>query len=579
MKYLILIIAIFNISVPLRAADQNVIIKDVCIYGATPSGILAALAVKREGRSVVIIEPGRWVGGMSGAGIKPMQDCPNINIVGGMSHDLINKLGVRGKKVDYSKMSHAEMRKKQRAIMYHMSPKDVREDYLKLLKEKQIEVVYEHRVSIVIKDGTDISEIKFDLAPFDQNGCPPAAPAKTNNLSVKAKIFIDASYEGAVMTRAGVSYSTGRESKDKYDEEFAGVRILGNSAPVDPFVIKGNPESGLLKWVEDDHKKPLGAGDHYTQAYNYRYYTSSDAKYKVPFEKPKNYNPQDYELIGRYVQFLVGKFNKPENKKQLAKQLSWIFPGNVNSRDHNYARWDGQLFSQAPLGVSWQYADGDYIAKNRIWQMHMDYLRGMHAFMSSDSRVPKWHRQKIAALGRDIRHHPETNGWPHQLYIRISRRLNGLYTLTEKDVYNVNEPKDIIGLGHYGVDTYPVRRTWFKKDGQYFTALEGLMFVGGEKGPTNKPYGISYRSITPKTEECSNLLVPVCFSSSYIGYASARMENVFMVLGESAGVAACIALKEGVAVQKVKYPDLKKQLVKYGQILDPEAQAFNLGKK
>ena len=577
MKYLIILISILCVVSPLSGAEKE-ITKDVCVYGATPSGILAALSVKREGKSVVIVEPGRWVGGMSGAGLKPMQDCPNINIVGGMSHELIKSLGVKGEILDYSQMTHGEMRKKQRAIMNKMSPKDVREDYLKLLKEKEIKVVFEHRVSFVLKEGAKITEILFDLAPFDQNGCPPARPEKVNHLSVKAGIFIDASYEGEIMPRAGVSYSTGRESKAKYGEKYAGVQKLGNAAPVDPFVIKGDPNSGLLKWVENDNKKAVGSGDHYTQAYNYRYYTTTNSKYKVPFEKPANYNPQDYELIGRYVQYLVDKFNKPEDKKQLAKQLSWIFPGNVNSGEHNYARWDGQLFSQAPLGVSWQYADGDYFTKNRIWQMHMDYLRGMHAFMSSDSRVPEWHRQYIASLGRDIRHHPETNGWPHQLYIRLTRRLSGRYTLTEKDVYNTAQPEDIIGLGHYGVDTYPNRRVWYKKDGQYFTALEGLMFVGGETGPTKKPYGISYRSITPKSEECTNLLVPVCFSSSYVGYASARMENVFMVLGESAGIAACMALDKATSVQELKYSDLKKQLLKYGQVIDPDAKGLHLKK-
>ncbi len=555
---------IFSIS--LCASEEQEV--DVCVYGATPSGIVAAIAVAREGKSVIIVEPSRWVGGMSGAGIKPSQDCPNINMVGGLSHKLILSLGLRG---DLKGLSFREIKNKKNQV--RINPLHVREDYLKLLEDNKVKVIYDHRIASVIKENLEIKTAIFDFAPFDSTATPPEIASKKGDLSVKAKVFIDCSYEGDFLPRSGVNYRTGREGKNEFNEQYAGVQEPLNAVQLDPFVTRGDPASGLLKWVEDEGDKALGDGDRYTQAYNYRYYTTNDPQFRIPFTRPADYDAQDYELIGRYVQTLVEKYKNPSQRKQLSSKLTFIFPGNLNSGEHNYMRWGGQLFSQAPLGVSWKYADGDYAEKSKIWKMHQTYLSGMHEFFSTDSRVPEWHRKEIRELGRDKRQHPDTLGWPNQLYIRIARRMEGKYVHTEQDVYGKKTVGDPVGLAQYGIDTYPCRRIWFEKEGEYHVALEGIMFIGHARGPTDKPYAISYRSIVPKASQCSNLIVPVCFSSSYIGYASARMENVFMVLGESAGIAANLAIENECKVQEVAYDELEKKLLKYGQIID-----VNVGK-
>jgi hypothetical protein len=187
--------------------------------------------------------------------------------------------------------------------------------------------------------------------------------------------------------------------------------------------------------------------------------------------------------------------------------------------------------------------------------------------MSTDPRVPEAFREKTAALGLDGRHHAETGGWPHQLYVRVARRLAGRYTITAHDVYNRTIIDDPIGLAQYGIDTYPSRRIWFKRDGQVYVGLEGKMFVGGARGPTNVPYPVPYRAITPKPEECTNLLVPICFSATHLGYASARMEPVFMICGESAGIAACHALAENATVQHIDMVSYRQALDRAGQVL------------
>jgi len=294
----------------------------------------------------------------------------------------------------------------------------------------------------------------------------------------------------------------------------------------------------------------------------YRYYTTDDPAHRVPLTPPPDYDARDFELIGRYVAHLTRTI---ADEGELSRRLGRIFPGWMNSSEWNYHR--DSLFSMAPVGISQLYAAGDYAAKARVWKQHQDYLRGLHHFMSTDSRVPQAFRDQTAKLGLDRRPHPDTQGWPHQLYVRVARRLQGRYTLTAHDVYNKTHVEDAIGLAQYGIDTYPSRRIWFQRDGQTWVGLEGKMFIGGARGPTNVPYPIPYRAITPQAAECVNLLVPVCFSATHLGYASARMEPVFMICGESAGIAAGRALAEKTTVQQINPASFRQALAKAGQKL------------
>ncbi len=544
----ILFLLITTASARAQAARQSVEV-DVCVYAATPSGILAAIAVKREGHSVVIVEPSRWVGGMLGAGLKPLQDCPNYAATGGMTRELLPALG---------RSAGSVSGKDTRAL----SPEAIREAFQKLLEEHGIRVIFEHRIArCEVRDAT-ITAATFDLAPFDELGCPPPEPTSRDNLQVAAKVFIDASYEGDLMARAGVGYRVGREAESEFDEPHAGVQPPLELTPIDPFVEPGRPESGLLKWVEDDHGKPVGSADGYTQAYNYRYYTTSDPALRIAITPPADYDPRDFELVGRYVAHLAETIDDPN---ALRERLVGIFPGWMNSGEWNYQR--NSLFSMAPLGISQLYAAGDYATKARVWKQHQDYLRGLHQFMSTDPRVPQFYRDEVAQLGLNGRFHPDTQGWPHQLYIRVARRLRGRYTITAHDVYNETDVEDPIGLAQYGIDTYPARRIWQRRDGKTWVGIEGKMFIGGNRGPTNVPYAIAYRAITPQADQCNNLLVPVCFSATHLGYASARMEPVFMICGESAGIAACRAVAGNTTVQKIDTAAYKQALQKAGQKL------------
>lgn len=511
---------------------------DVCVYGATPSGILAAVTAKQEGKTVVLIEPSRWLGGILGAGIKPKQDCPEPKAVGGLTQ---SKVFVAGQ-----------------------SPPEIREFFKKWLEEEKVPVIYEHRVAHVEKEGTRITGLQLELAPPDEHGIPVTEAKAGPGKSVSAKVFIDASYEGDVMAKAAVKYAVGRDARDLYHEEPAGVREPTLWRPVDPYVEKGKPESGLLPLVDADHGKPLGAGDDYTQAYNYRFYVTNDPAKRVEIAPPANYDPKQFEAVGRYVEYIMQWAGG--DMKKAKPRLASIFPGWKNAGEYNYQR--DSLITIAPLGVSRYYQDGDWAARSRVWHQHKDHLSGLHHFLSTDPRVPESFRQETAALGLDGTMHEDTGGWPNQLYVRISRRMMGSYVLTHADVLNRTQADDAVGLALYGVDIYPVRRYAAKdsKTGEMGVAVEGNMFIGGAKG-TGQPYPIPYRSIVPKPEECTNLIVPICFSSSYIAYASARMEPVFCVLGESAGVAAVLAINAGTNVQEIDKNALRTRLLDRGQVL------------
>lgn len=517
---------------------------DVCVYGATPSGINAAVAAQQEGASVVVIEPSRWLGGIVGAGIKPAQDGPEPRAVGGLTKDKMYKLG--------------------------RNPRIIRENYEKWAKAENLNIIREHRVKSVTKDGARITEITLENAVPDKDGIPaPAAVPGSPERKVRAKVFIDASYEGDLMARSGVSYSVGRESKDTYGEAPAGVGPATNWTPVSPYVKAGDASSGLLPLVDPDHGKKLGEGDDYTQAYNYRFYVTKDPAKRIELGVPADYDPAQYELVGRYVEHLTKTLGSDEEK--LGRALRYIFPGWRNVGEYNYHRQS--LVTIAPLNISRDYQDGDYATRSAVWRQYRDYLAGLHHFLSTDARVPEWFRKETAELGFWKEMHEDTNGWPNQLYVRITRRMDGQYRLTHADVLNKTDEKDAVGLGLYGVDTYPPRRYAAKhpETGELGVATEGNMFLGGHRGETGVPYPIPYRSITPKPEEASNLLVPICFSASYIAYASARMEPIFAVLGESAGVAAAQAIRESDAkVQAVDVPALQKRLKERGQILSWE---------
>ena len=498
---------------------------DICVYGGTASGVMAAVTAVKQGCSVVIIEPSGWLGGMTGGGLSHV-DWGREKAVGGTALSILSK--------NYDDAKYREV-------------------FLSLVKKYRIRVIYEHRVSSVVKEGASILNMVLDHAPPDARGCPVATATKPNAMTIKAKVFIDCSYEGDLMARAGVSYTWGRESRDEYGESLAGVRPNLAVYDIDPYVTPGDPKSGLLPFIQDMKPQPEGSADRLTMGYGFRWKFSKDPD-RIPIDPPENYDPKQFELYRRGFKNKAGIDLGRRMKGKLG------FFEEAGGRIHSIGQGNlaRALLAPTNYGSNADYPDGDYATRARIWKADQEFMRGMTHFLRTDDCVPDKFKQLAAELGFQRGIFDETGGWPHQLYVREARRMRSEYVLTQKDLEGSTNPEDSIGLASYGVDDWP-----------YATyALDGkVALYGGEfsmlylDSKHEGIYKIPYRAITPKQSECTNLLVPVCVSASHIAMTSIRMEPVWMILGESAGVAAGMAVRESTPVQRVPYAGLQEKLL------------------
>ncbi len=484
---------------------------DICVYGGNAAGVAAAIQATRDGKSVVVIEPGGHLGGLTAGGLS-CTDFGNKAAIGGISRDLYKAFG-----------THYGV-----AEEWDFEP-SVAEATLKAwVAENSITVYFRNFLDTVALDGRRIAEITTETG-----------------LTVRAKVFIDCSYEGDLMARAGVSYHVGREDNSKYGETLNGVQRRGSHQfqhPVDPYVVPGDPSSGLLPGIDPTGPLPNGTGDHRVQAYNFRMCLTQDKGNQIPWTKPEGYDPKPYELLARLLQIdsseVYGKFDK-------------LRGGKVDKNNHGAVSTDF-------IGQNWAYPEADYATRESLFQQHVQWHRGLFWFLSTDERVPAEAREFMASWGLAKDEFPETGGWPHQLYVRESRRMVSDYISTEADCVHDRQPDDSVGLAAYNMDSHNCRR--FVQDG--IVHNEGDVQVA-----PSGPYSISYRSIVPRAGECENLFVPVCMAASHIAYGSIRMEPVFMILGQSSSIAATLAIEASVALQGVSYSKLKPRLEAAGQVL------------
>jgi hypothetical protein len=350
------------------------------------------------------------------------------------------------------------------------------------------------------------------------------------------------------MAKAGVSYHVGREANATYGETLNGVQV-GHAkshqfkVPVDPYVRKGDPSSGLLPGIEKEIPGPDGSGDRKVQAYNFRMCTTDVPANRRDWEKPANYDERWYELALRNVE--AGE-----------DRNSWAptpMPNRKTDTNNNFA------ISTDFIGQNWDYAEADYATRAKIWQAHEAWQKGLMWTYAHHPRVPEKMRLAFQKLGLAKDEFLDNGNWPRQLYVREARRMVSDYVMTEKNCRRTEVIDDSVGMGAYNMDSHHIQR---------FVTKEGFVRNEGDVQVGSKPYPVSYRSIRPRASECTNLLVPVCLSASHIAYGSIRMEPVFMVMGQSAATAAGLAIERGTTVQDVDYGALKERLLASGQMLD-----------
>jgi hypothetical protein len=303
---------------------------------------------------------------------------------------------------------------------------------------------------------------------------------------------------------------------------------------VDPYKIQGKPSSGLLWGISKDELQPKGSGDKKIQAYNFRICLTDSAENRIPITRPDDYDSTRYEL-------LVRLFDAQPQMRKIGDYFIW---SRMPHRKTDINNRGG--FSTDMIGMNYDYPEGSYSKREKIFKEHLSYTEGLLYFMKADPRVPETLRNFMVDWGYCKDEFKEFGYFTPQLYIRESRRMIGEYVMTEHNCRGEEKVEDGVGLAAYTMDSHNCQRIVVNG----MVKNEGNVEVGGFP-----PYPVSYRSLVPKRNECQNLLVPVCLSSTHIAYGSIRMEPVFMVLGESAALAACMALDNKTSIQDV---DVKK---------------------
>ena len=514
---------------------------DVCIYGATAGGVAAAVQASRMQKKVVLLEFGQHVGGMTSGGLGAT-DIGNKAAIGGISREFYHRVAVHYARPDSWTFETPEAYFRNHggrntladlsaadATMWTFEPRVAEDILFGMLNEAKVPVYLGQRLFTVSRSGARITEIQME-----------------NGKVFRAKMFIDATYEGDLMAKAKVSYVVGREANAVYNESLNGVRGQTPkhqfAVAVDPFLVPGDRNSGLVPFVQSASLGTPGEGDRSVQAYNYRLCYTPDAANRRPHQKPPGYDPKQYELLARYLEALVASGKKPA----LSEFWNPIWVPNSKTDINNNGG-----FSTDFIGANFDYPDASYADRSKIALAHENYVRGFVYFLATSPRVPEAMRKEMQTWGPARDEFPDTAGWPNQLYIREARRMVSDYVMTEHNCRGKTVAEDPIGLAAYTMDSHNCRRV--VREG--IVENEGDVQVGGFP-----PYPIAYLSIIPRAAECENLLVPVCLSATHIAYGSIRMEPVFMILGQSAASAACLAIDSNCSVQKVKYSSLRTRL-------------------
>ena len=486
---------------------------DLVVYGGTAGGVITAVAARREGLSVALLEPGRHLGGMVSGGLG-WTDYGKKEVIGGYSLEFFERVGAK-----YS-----------RPIEWHFEPHVAEAIFSDLIKEAGVQVFLEHRLrekAGVRKTGTRLTEIVTEKGAV-----------------FRARIFSDTSYEGDLMAQAGVSYTWGRETISEYNESLAGVR---DRTPLHQFRAAVSPVDAtgkLLPEIMPRSKDPVGAADKRVQAYNFRLCMTQTADNRMPWPKPAGYKASRYELLARYLPAFEKTLGRPLAINDVMK-ADIVQNGKTDTNNNGAVSTDY-------IGGSYDYPEGSYAARARIRQAHVDYIQGFMYFLATDARVPAGLSAEMKGWGLCKDEFVDNDHWPYQLYVREARRMVGEYVMSQKDIQIELTKPDSIGMGSYNSDSHNVQRRP-TEDG---TSVENE----GDMQVSVTPYEIPYRLILPKRAQATNLLVPVCFSATHVAYSTLRMEPQYMIVGQAAGVAAKMAIEGQLAVQDVDTRALSAKL-------------------
>ncbi len=490
---------------------------DIVVYGGTAGGVSTAINAAREGLKAALVEPGGHIGGMATGGLS-YTDYGKKEVIGGFAAEFYTRVA-----------RHYNLTRYGPVLAWYYEPHVGEEIFDTMLREAKVSVFLHERLKEttgVQKQGTRITALNMESGKV-----------------FHAQLFADCSYEGDVMAQAGISYTVGRESTAQYGESLAGVREKTPkhqfTIPISPFDANGK----LLPEVDPGPKAAAGTADKKVQAYNFRMSFTDDPSNQVPYPKPANYDAHRYELLARLLAAMTAKNgHAPKYGEVVSIGLIPNHKADINNNGP---------FSTDYIGKSWDYPDASYARRDQIWQQHADYTKGFFWFLAHDSRVPPTLQEEVKKWGLSKDEFTDTANWPRQIYVREARRMVGEFVVTQKDLQTDLSKPDAIGMGSYNSDSHNVQR---------IATPDGFVENEGDMQVPVTPYQIPYRVMLPKSNEAANLLVPVCFSASHVAYSSLRMEPQYMIIGQAAGVAAAMALKADVPIQKIDVDALQKKL-------------------
>ena len=510
---------------PGRAAESY----DVVVYGGTAGGVMTAVSGAREGLRVVLLEPQGHLGGMVSGGLS-RTDVGRREVIGGMALEFYWRAG-----------RYYEMHRYLQDIAWLPEPKVAESIFKDMVKEAGVDVRYRHRLrekTGVRKEGLRIVEITME-----------------NGNSFQGRIFADCTYEGDLMAQAGVSYTWGREGVSQYGEDLAGVR---EKTPYHQFAvdIPARDENGkLLPEISPNPPGEIGSADRKVQAYNFRLILTDDPSNQVPFPKPADFDPNRYKLLARMLKAMA-----KEGRELRVNNVTG--PGPIPNRKADFNNNGG--FSTDYIGKNYDYPDGSYKRREEIWRDHENYVKGFFYFLAHDPQVPADLQKDVNRWGLAKDEFTDNGSFPNQMYIREARRMVGDFVVTQKDLLTELTKTDPIGMGSYNSDSHNIQRV---------IGLNGMVVNEGDVQVAVKPYQIPYRVMLPKRAEAANLLVPVCFSASHVAYSSLRMEPQYMIIGQAAGVAAAMAVKNSKPIQEIDVAALGARLREQGALMEQDVRS------
>lgn len=491
---------------------------DIIVYGGVPCGIAAAIMAAREGAQVLLIEPTRHVGGLSTSGINTAESEHMLKwTIGGFADEFYRRLG-----------KHYGTNKPE----YFFESGAAEKIYLEMLREAGVEVRFGASVETVAKEGARITEITL-----------------TDGAKLKAKVFIDAGYEGDLMARAGVKYAVGREAKTEFGEEAAGIRFDKTPRQARTVDASGKLLPGISAWAKDlqeggAHPAPMN--------YNFRLTVAKDPKLQAPIPVPQNYEAGRYALLADWL-----RAKTAANEKVKLEDIVDLYKRRNGKFELNNKQ--ASIISLGHFGGQFGWPDADYAARKRIYADHLDYTLGLLHFLAHDEAVPENVRQAMQGIGLHKDEFADNGHLPYQLYVREARRMRGEFVVRQQDVQEERRKPDSIGMSSHFIDCHHVQRV----------ALNDHEFVNeGRIWRMGHAYQIPYRALTPKAAECTNLLVPGAASFTHVAFCTLRLESVWMITGHAAGVAAALAAKEGANVQQAPVPALQEKLRAQHQVVD-----------